>query len=81
MTSISKLQKKPIQSTTQRIGVSQEDQKHNLVQLSDSEYTLNGKRIFKDFEGTWIGSQEITTREVAFFQRHLLSLNELSINQ
>lgn len=49
-----------------------------LVQISETEYTVNDKKVFQNMDGHWVASQEMTTSEVAFFQKHLLKDNKLN---
>lgn len=40
----------------------------------DLEYTVNGKRVYKDINYRWIETQELTPQEQAQFAQHRAEL-------
>lgn len=48
----------------------------NIKQLSEDRFTVNGKLVHKDMDGNWIGNPDMTTKEVSFFQNHIINLTD-----
>ena len=44
--------------------------------ISEDLYSVNGKLVYKDTDGKWIGSQEMTTQEVSHFQSHIIKITD-----
>lgn len=44
-----------------------------ITKISDNEYLVNDKRIYKDSDDCWISNEELTFPEAAVFRKHILS--------
>lgn len=52
-----------------------------IIEISETEYTVNNKRCYLDINSNWIAAPEMTTSEVSAMQRHLLKENNLLVKQ
>lgn len=41
-----------------------------IKKVNDTEYTINGKEIYKDTNNNWVAREELTTAELKEFRRH-----------
>lgn len=54
---------------------------NTIVEISETEYTVNNKRCILDINDNWINpNKDMTSSKVAAIQRHLLKLNKLLVN-
>ena len=45
--------------------------------ISDTQVQVNGKTVFKDMNGKWVASSELSENEKKILQQHLRSIERL----
>ena len=51
-----------------------------ITQITDDEITGNQKSVYKDSNGKWIASQELSINEIRAFQEHIKSIDSNANN-
>lgn len=50
-----------------------------IEQLDDIRYTVDGHEVIKDQNGNWVAKAELSTQQIATFQKHIQAVEAYNI--
>lgn len=48
-----------------------------VTEMDVTQFSVNGKRVYKDMNGQWVAQEELTPAEGKAMRQHLTSIGEL----